>query len=80
MAGCEVHCFGMPFYAGWGLTADRKPRPARRQNVPLTVLVAAAYLDYCRYYDFDRDAETGFWQAAGALKRRRDQHFAAQSC
>lgn len=22
LAGKRVHCFGMPFYAGWGLTED----------------------------------------------------------
>ncbi|GAA0787910.1 hypothetical protein [Roseibium denhamense] len=78
MASCEVHCFGMPFYGGWGLTADRKARPTRRRDVPLTVLVAAAYLDYCRYFDFERGIKTDFWRAAEALKVRRDQHFAAQ--
>jgi capsular polysaccharide export protein len=25
-----VHCFGMPFYAGWGLTNDRLPPPPAR--------------------------------------------------
>ena len=28
LAGCKVTCFGMPFYAGWGLTDDRAPQPA----------------------------------------------------
>jgi capsular polysaccharide export protein len=30
--GRPVHCFGMPFYAGWGLTHDRLLPPARRQQ------------------------------------------------
>lgn len=31
--GKPVRCFGMPFYAGWGLTADALPAPERRQNL-----------------------------------------------
>ena len=30
--GRPVHCFGMPFYAGWGLTHDRLAAPDRRQQ------------------------------------------------
>ena len=28
--GKPVRTFGMPFYAGWGLTQDELPSPARR--------------------------------------------------
>ena len=57
MAGCEVHCYGLPFYAGWGLTRDQKPC-ARRAGFTLTVnaLAKAAYQDYARYVDL-YDAE-----------------------
>jgi capsular polysaccharide export protein len=27
--GRPVRCFAMPFYAGWGLTQDEMPAPAR---------------------------------------------------
>jgi len=49
LAGKTVHCFGVPFYAGWGLTEDRV-QPERR-GVPrsLEAVFHAAYLDYCRY-------------------------------
>lgn len=49
--GRPVHCFGMPFYAGWGLTRDALPPPARRQPVALAQLVHAALVDYARYVD-----------------------------
>lgn len=53
MAGKKVVCFGLPWYAGWGLTDDRHPLAsdlaARRGNAPLSALVAAAWLKYTRF-------------------------------
>lgn len=52
LRGKTVACHGTPFYAGWGLTIDRGPVPARRQARPsLDALVAAVLLDYPRYVD-----------------------------
>jgi len=50
-----VRCFGMPFYAGWGLTRDELPAPARRARVGFAQLACAALIKYPRY----RDPETG---------------------
>lgn len=47
----EVYTFGMPFYAGWGLTTDALPAPARRQPVSLWQLLHAALIDYPVYLD-----------------------------
>lgn len=49
--GKPVHCFGMPFYAGWGLTRDAKPAPERRTAATLTQLVHGALIKYARYMD-----------------------------
>lgn len=49
--GKRVRTFGMPFYAGWGLTEDELPAPDRRCPVPLENLVHAALVDYPRYID-----------------------------
>ncbi|WP_020682482.1 capsular polysaccharide biosynthesis protein [Marinobacterium rhizophilum] len=49
MAGKEVYCFGMPFYAGWGLTRDRQKCERRGVQRSLEQVFAAAYLRYCRY-------------------------------
>jgi capsular polysaccharide export protein len=50
--GRPVHCFGLPFYAGWGLTVDRLPPPLwRRGGADLEQLVHAALVGYCRYRD-----------------------------
>lgn len=47
--GRPVRCFGLPFYAGWGLTADDQPAPERRAPASLTALAHAALIDYPRY-------------------------------
>ena len=49
MLGKNVHCFGMPFYAGWGLTIDEKKCSRRTRNVSFEELFAAAYILYPRY-------------------------------
>lgn len=49
--GKRVHTFGMPFYAGWGLTEDALPSPSRRRRVTLEDLVHAALIEYPRYLD-----------------------------
>ncbi len=52
MWGKRVYCFGMPFYAGWGLTVDQLPAPSRRSNgCKIESLVCAALLDYGVYLD-----------------------------
>jgi capsular polysaccharide export protein len=48
----RVTTYGVPFYAGWGLTRDLGPVPARRSSKrTLDELVAATLLLYPRYLD-----------------------------
>ena len=50
--GLPVTCLGAPFYAGWGLTRDLGPTPARRSARPdLAQLIHAALVAYPRYWD-----------------------------
>ncbi|ENO8416363.1 capsular polysaccharide biosynthesis protein [Vibrio mimicus] len=51
MAGAQVHCFGMPFYAGWGLTHDQQSCERRNQPRTLEQVFDAAYIQYARYVD-----------------------------
>ena len=52
MHGLPVTCFGLPFYAGWGLTDDRATPPARRRARPdLDQLAQAVLIDYPLYRD-----------------------------
>src|SRR3954451_8638508 len=52
LRGKRVATYGVPFYAGWGLTRDFGPVPSRR-TAKRTVdeLVAATLLLYPRYLD-----------------------------
>ena len=47
--GCV--CFGMPFYAGWGLTDDRVSCKRRRRILNVEQVFAAAYILYTKYYN-----------------------------
>jgi capsular polysaccharide export protein len=53
LAGKPVVCFGVPWYAGWGVTDDRcKDSPAwgrRTRQRSVRELFAAAYIHYTRY-------------------------------
>jgi capsular polysaccharide export protein len=49
LRGKAVTCWGQPFYAGWGLTADRQPQPRRTRRLTLDELVAGALLRYPVY-------------------------------
>lgn len=78
--GKPVHSFGMPFYAGWGLTCDALPPPERRKPVALENLIHAALIAYPRYID----AETGKRCSAEqvlqylTLQRRMRERFPEQ--
>ncbi len=49
--GCECVCYGMPFYAGWGLTIDKQTSPRRNRKLSLEEVFAASYILYTQYYN-----------------------------
>jgi capsular polysaccharide export protein len=49
IAGARVTCFGLPIYAGWGLTDDRQACPRRTARPTLEALIAHIYLRYALY-------------------------------
>jgi capsular polysaccharide export protein len=51
LRGKPVHVYGRPFYAGWGLTADRLDFPRRARRLTLDALVAGALIAYPLYID-----------------------------
>jgi capsular polysaccharide export protein len=72
MAGARVRCFGMPFYAGWGLTADRLVCERRTRRAGLAEVFAAAYLLYSHYRDPHGFEPCAFEDAVDHLTRLRD--------
>jgi len=51
IVGCECVCFGMPFYAGWGITTDKSKCERRQRKLIVEEVFAAAYILYTRYYN-----------------------------
>lgn len=49
LAGKAVTCFGMPWYAGWGVTDDRLSCARRTKKRSIKELFAAGYFHYPRY-------------------------------
>lgn len=74
--GIPVTCFGLPFYAGWGLTDDRMPIPRRNARPSLLQLVAAAYIRYCRYVNPLTGKLTDVLTVARQLARQKAQDSA----
>ena len=59
LVGCECVCYGMPFYAGWGLTIDKQTCPRRTRKLSLIEVFAASYILYSCYYNpiYDRKSD-----------------------
>jgi capsular polysaccharide export protein len=68
-----VVVYGKPFYAGWGLTQDRKPISRRIRRLTLDELVAAALLLYPRYYNWKADCWTDCEGAIDSLVLERQE-------
>ncbi|OSI08072.1 beta-3-deoxy-D-manno-oct-2-ulosonic acid transferase [Neisseria animaloris] len=74
LRGKTVHCYGLPFYAGWGLTQDYLHLPRRTRKLALWELVAGTLIHYPNYVHPQTrnfiDADT----AIGILRAQKQQH------
>ncbi|MFN4058079.1 MAG: capsular polysaccharide biosynthesis protein [Roseinatronobacter sp.] len=68
LAGHRPQVFGLPFYAGWGLTDDQIPHPRRRRKLTRTQLFAGAMLLYPRWFDPNRGRLCSFGEALDHLE------------
>jgi len=73
MARKHVVCFGAPFYAGWGLTDDRRLIQRRRARPTIEQLFAAVYFDYSRYISPESKREISFEEAVEWISKRRQE-------
>ncbi|WP_322024682.1 capsular polysaccharide biosynthesis protein [Burkholderia sp. BCC1977] len=75
LCGKPVVTFGLPWYAGWGLTDDRHadaPIVAdRRGRATLHQLFDAAYLRYCRYIDPETGSRGTIFDVIAHLAKQR---------
>ena len=74
LGGCRVTCFGVPFYAGWGLSDDRLRAPRRTGKRSIAELAAAVYLRYCHYFDIWRRTPIDAMTAVDQLDFQR-RHY-----
>ena len=49
LRGVKVFCYGLPFYAGWGLTVDKFSCPRRNKKIDLETLIYVTLVDYAVY-------------------------------
>lgn len=79
MAGHRPVTFGVPFYAGWGLSEDRQATPRRTRHITADQMFAAAMLLYPFWYDRTRGAECTFEEAARQLFSESRHHHMGQN-
>jgi capsular polysaccharide export protein len=53
LRGLSVSTYGLPFYAGWGLTCDRYPLARRQKTRSLNELLYITLVLYSRYVDWN---------------------------
>lgn len=70
--GKRVYTYGMPFYAGWGLTTDRETCQRRKARRSVDELIAATYLLYPRYISPKSKAYCEAEEMIEGLKTQRD--------
>lgn len=68
LAGRPVRVFGLPFYAGWGLTEDESRSPRRGGTRTPEQLFAASHLRAPAYYDPWQDCLCPFERAVEVLE------------
>lgn len=75
LAGKRVHCFGMPFYAGWGLTEDSQSCARRSVERSLEAVFDAAYIRYCRFINPQSGQRCEIEDTIALLTQQRDLLF-----
>jgi len=73
LLGKEVITFGMPFYAGWGVTKDKLQNKRRKRKLTPLEIFAAAYILYSSYYNPYKKRECDIIEAIEEIKYQRDK-------
>lgn len=71
LAGKTVHCYGAPFYAGWGLTEDRIAVERRSRPRSVEDVFYATHIHYSRYYHPERQAAVDLEEIIEFVAARR---------
>ena len=74
MAGKDVHVYGMPFYAGWGLTVDSQRNPRRTNTRSLEEVFYIFYVLYTHWYDSENGTPCSIDTAIDNLIKLREEY------
>ncbi|EIP5773841.1 capsular polysaccharide biosynthesis protein [Campylobacter jejuni] len=72
MLGCECVCYGVPFYAGWGLTQDKQACKRRIQKRSLEEVFYAAYILYSEYFNPYLNQKSNIFDTIQTLAKYKD--------
>nr|WP_269468537.1 capsular polysaccharide biosynthesis protein [Campylobacter jejuni] len=72
MQECECICYGMPFYAGWGLTKDKLECKRRMQKRSLEEVFYAAYILYAEYFNPYLNQKSNIFDTIQTLAKYKD--------
>ncbi len=75
LAGHRPEVFGMPFYAGWGLSEDRQSTPRRSRKLTVDELFAGAMLVYPFWYNHACRCACEFEEATQQLLAQARHHW-----
>lgn len=70
--GVDCVCYGMPFYAGWGLTTDMLKCDRRVKKRSVEELFAAFYLLYASYYNPYADKKSDIFDTIKTLHKYKN--------
>lgn len=72
MQECECICYGMPFYAGWGLTKDKLECKRRIRKRNLEEVFYAAYILYSEYFNPYLNQKSNIFDTIQTLAKYKD--------
>ena len=75
MCGKEVHTFGMPFYANWGLTHDLLKCERRTNKRSLEEIFYLAYIEYSNYINPEKKCRCEIEEAMDYLLKLREEYW-----
>lgn len=79
MCNKEVHIFGMPFYAGWGLTKDRQICPRRNVKRTLEEIFYAAYISNTIWVNPEKKSQCEIEEALDYILKLREEYFTKEA-
>ena len=68
----KVYCYGLPFYASWGITEDKLLCPRRVRKLSIDELFAGVYILYSSYYNPYLDKEIDILDVIEYIAKNRE--------